>query len=146
MQFLTQFCQNIYKMIRGIFKKILIVLGILLLGWLAWNSYLIFGSYSDGYRIGTVIKLSKKGYVFKTYEGQLNLEFFPAASQAAKPNNTQSNIWEFSVGEKSVADAIERANDHGKRVKLYYDEKYYRLPWVGETKYIVNKVEELPTN
>ncbi len=133
-------------MIRGIFKKILIVLGILILGWIAWNSYLIFGSYSDGYRIGTVIKLSKKGYVFKTYEGQLNLEFFPSASQTTKPNGSQSNIWDFSVADKQVASDIERANDHGKRVKLYYDEKYYRLPWAGETKYIVNKVEELPSN
>jgi hypothetical protein len=131
-------------MIRGIFKKILIALSIIILLWILVGSYFVFlGSYSDGYRIGTVIKLSKKGYIFKTYEGQLNLEFFPAAG---KTNNQQSNIWDFSVADKEVASSIELANDHGKRVKLYYDEKYYRLPWVGETKYVVNKVEELPSN
>lgn len=131
-------------MIRGIFKKILIALSIIILLWILVGSYFVFlGSYSDGYRIGTVIKLSKKGYIFKTYEGQLNLEFFHAAG---KTNNQQSNIWDFSVADKEVASGIELANDHGKRVKLYYDEKYYRLPWVGETKYVVNKVEELPSN
>ncbi len=133
-------------MLKGIFKKILIVLAILLAGFLIVGSYFVFGSYSDGYRIGTVIKLSKKGYIFKTYEGQLNLEFFPSANQTNKPNGSNSNIWEFSVADKKVAADIEVANNHGRRVKIYYDEKYYRFPWIGETKYVVNKVEELPTN
>ena len=106
------------------------------------GAYFMFGTYSDGYRIGSIIKISKKGYVFKTYEGQLNLEFFPGSGP-----NTQGvtqNIWDFSVNDKKVSDAIEIAVNNNSRVKLYYDEKYYRLPWRGETKYIVNKVEELP--
>ena len=51
-------------------RKILIRSGIviLLLGILA-GSVAIFANFSDGYRVGRVIKLSRKGYVFKTWEG-----------------------------------------------------------------------------
>lgn len=134
-------------MLKSILKKILIVVVIGLTAWILIGSYYIFwANYSDGYRIGTVIKLAKRGVVFKTYEGQLNLEFFPSGAKTSKKDDSQSNIWNFSVSNKSVAAEIETANDKGKRVKLYYDEKYYRLPWVGETKFVVNRVEELPSN
>lgn len=134
-------------MLKSILKKILLVIVIGLTAWILIGSYYVFwANYSDGYRIGTVIKLAKRGVVFKTYEGQLNLEFFPSGAKTNKKDDSQSNIWNFSVSNKSVAAEIETANDKGKRVKVYYDEKYYRLPWVGETKFVVNRVEELPAN
>lgn len=130
-------------MVKSILKKVLLAGAIIIAAWLLIGSYFVFwGTYSKGYRIGTVIKLNKKGYVFKTYEGQLNLDFFPPGGKG----NTQSNIWEFSVADKAVADNIEKANDRGKKVKLYFDERYYRLPWVGETKYVVTQVEEIGGN
>ena len=129
-------------MIKSFLRKLIIFLIIALVIGIVAGSYFMFGTYSDGYRVGTVIKLSKKGYVFKTYEGQLNLEFFPS-STSTTPGISQ-NIWEFSVSDANVARDIEKAVDHGGKVKLYYDEKYYRLPWKGETKYIVTKTEEIP--
>lgn len=51
--------------------KLIVVLVILAV--LAGGSYYMFGSYSDGNRAGTVIKRSRKGLLFKTYEGELNL-------------------------------------------------------------------------
>lgn len=127
---------------KGIIKKLISFLAIALVLALLAGAFFMFGTYSDGYRIGTIIKISKKGYIFKTYEGQLNLEFFPGSTQTGQ--GVTQNIWDFSVSDSKVADSIEKAVDHNSRVKLYYDEKYYRLPWRGETKYIVNKVEELP--
>ncbi len=129
-------------MIKSFLRKLIIFLIIALVIGIVAGSYYMFGTYSDGYRVGTVIKLSKKGYVFKTYEGQLNLEFFP--SNASASAGISQNIWEFSVSDSEVAKDIEKAVDHGGKVKLYYDEKYYRLPWKGETKYIVTKIEEIP--
>lgn len=129
-------------MIKSFLRKLVIFLIIALAIGIVAGSYFMFGTYSDGYRVGTVIKLSKKGYIFKTYEGQLNLEFFPS-STSTTPGISQ-NIWEFSVSSSTVAKDIEKAVDHGGKVKLYYDEKYYRLPWNGETKYIVSKIEEIP--
>lgn len=115
-------------------RKILIRSGIviLLLGILA-GSVAIFANFSDGYRVGRVIKLSRKGYVFKTWEGQLNLE---ALSQ-------DEGIWEFSVhrGDDEIRTSIDEAVEEGYRVKLYYKEKYFQFDWRGKTKYFIYEVE-----
>ncbi len=126
-------------MFKSVMKKVLWVFAIAFVLFLAYNIYFIFGSYSEGDRTGTIIKLSKKGYVFKTWEGQLNLEFFPGSGK----NSTTSNIWDFSVANQQVVELINQAMDESRRVKLHYDEKYYRLPWRGETKYMVTKAELL---
>lgn len=116
------------------FRKILIRSGlvILLLGILA-GSVAIFANFSDGYRAGRVIKLSRKGYVFKTWEGQLNLE---ALSQ-------DEGIWEFSVhrGDDEIREKIDDAVKEGYRVKLYYKEKYFQFDWRGKTQYFIYDVE-----
>ena len=117
-------------------RKILIRGGlvILLLAILA-GSVAVFANFSDGYRVGRVIKLSRKGYVFKTWEGQLNLE---ALSQ-------DEGIWEFSVhrGDDEIRQEIDEAVEKGFRVKLYYKEKYFQFDWRGKTKYFIYEVENI---
>ncbi len=117
-------------------RKILIRSGlvILLLAILA-GSVAVFANFSDGYRVGRVIKLSRKGYVFKTWEGQLNLE---ALSQ-------DEGIWEFSVhrGDDDIRQQIDEAVEMGSRVKLYYKEKYFQFDWRGKTKYFIYEVENI---
>ena len=51
-------------------KIIAIIIIVLIVG---VGGYFLFGNYSDGYRAGTMIKFSKRGVMFKTYEGELNL-------------------------------------------------------------------------
>lgn len=99
------------------------------------GSVAIFANFSDGYRVGRVIKLSRKGYVFKTWEGQLNLE---ALSQ-------DEGIWEFSVerGDDEIRNQIDEAVEEGYRVKLYYKEKYFQFDWRGKTKYFIYNVEKI---
>lgn len=92
-------------------------------------------TYSDGNRAGRLIKFSHKGYIFKTYEGELNLGGI---------NNTNggvliNNIWEFSVKDRFVADSLLKLE--GKDITLHYKEKMYALPWRGDSKYVVDKVE-----
>lgn len=108
---------------------------------IAAGSVAMFANYSDGSRMGTVIKFSRKGVVFKTYEGQLNLG---GISKDASGGLTPS-IWEFSVqrGEDEVQQAIEDALSHGHRVKLHYKEKFYQFDWRGKTKYFVYEVEKV---
>ncbi len=122
-------------------KKLLLGLGVILLIGLLSGSYAVFGSYSDGYRAGTVMKLSKKGFVFKTLEGQLNM----GGMAGSDGGDIASSVWAFSVhrGNEQVVQAIEDAVDTGSRVKLYYKEKYYQFDWRGDTKYFVYKVEEV---
>ncbi|MCS7017971.1 MAG: hypothetical protein RMJ87_01890 [Cytophagales bacterium] len=56
-------------------KKFLIISSLILVLALiggVWFAY--FASYSEGYRVGKVMKISRKGVLFKTWEGQLNVE------------------------------------------------------------------------
>ncbi|MFK7900603.1 MAG: hypothetical protein AB8B61_07585 [Cyclobacteriaceae bacterium] len=108
---------------------------ILLLG-LAIGYYFINGNYSEGYRTGTIMKVSKKGILFKTHEGQLNVGGFDNTA-----NNEMSNVWAFSITDKGIMYQIEDAVDKAQRVKLQYKEKFITIPWRGKTKYIVYKVE-----
>ncbi|WP_448519896.1 hypothetical protein [Rhodoflexus sp.] len=125
-------------------KKFLIIGGIVLTiallggGWFAY-----FASYSEGYRAGKVMKISRKGILFKTWEGQLNVEGITSSTGKAGGNLTST--WEFSVEDryKNVIDSIQKAMDEDKRVKLYYEEKFYTYPWRGDTKYLITKIEVL---
>ncbi|MCS6969330.1 MAG: hypothetical protein RMJ44_12255 [Cytophagales bacterium] len=122
-------------------KKFLIIGGIVLLICLAgavWYAY--FASYSEGFRVGRVMKISRKGIFFKTWEGQLNVEGI-----LSDKLGSVSSTWEFSVEDSrpEVIQAINKAMDANKRVKLYYEEKFYTYPWRGDTKYLITKVEIL---
>ena len=103
--------------------------------------FLFAGSYSEGFRAGTIIKLSSKGYVFKTYEGQLNLGMVLSDQPGGA---TVSNIWDFSVpgSRKETVEKLQDAMLSGKRVKVHYKEKFFVMPWLGDTKYMVYDVEE----
>ena len=86
---------------------------------------------SDGTRIGTLYKISRKGIVFKTYEGQLHL----AGSQMM----TEQSTWNFSVKNDAIYQQIQQFE--GKAVKCHYKELINPFPWQGDTKYLVFKVE-----
>lgn len=125
-------------------KKFLIILGVsLLLIFIAIISFLYFGNYSTGIRAGVVVKLSEKGFVFKTYEGQMNIGTFGAFKN---DDNQLSTVFEFSVPKdrKDVIKALQEVSLSGERVNLHYEEKYFRYPWLGDSKYLVTKVERLP--
>ena len=94
-------------------------------------------TYSEGNRAGRLMKFSYKGYIFKTYEGELNLGGINTSTSGVMINY----LWQFSVVDKSVADSITRLG--GKDVTLHYKEKISTLPWRGNTKYIVDKVVEV---
>jgi hypothetical protein len=54
-------------------KLVALVVVLLALIGAAWIAFA--ADYSDGYRVGQVIKLSRSGYVFKTWEGTLDFGF-----------------------------------------------------------------------
>ncbi|MBL0308189.1 MAG: 6-phosphogluconate dehydrogenase [Bacteroidetes bacterium] len=116
----------------SIFKTIgYIFLGILIAG-LAFAYLFSQYTYSEGNRAGVLVKFSEKGFLFKTYEGELNL-----GGMGNLPNTAQLNqIWEFSVNDKAVADSLMRME--GKRVSLHYKEKIKNMFWQGETNFFVD--------
>lgn len=120
-------------------KKILGGLGLIVIIGLAISSYFVFGSYSQGYRAGTVMKISKKGVMVKTWEGELNV----GGLQDPGEDGMATTVWNFTVSEDSVVEKIESAVDQGKRVKLMYKEKFYQFDFMGDTKYFVYDVVEI---
>lgn len=88
-------------------------------------------SYSDGERAGYVQKLSRKGWVCKTWEGELAMVSLPGA---------MPEIFHFSVRDDAVAQRLNTVV--GKRVALVY-EQHVGLPTncFGETSYFVTDVK-----
>ncbi|MFM8911714.1 MAG: hypothetical protein ACKOE6_02195 [Flammeovirgaceae bacterium] len=119
-------------------KRIAFVAVVLLVGLFC---FAYWGSYSEGVRSGMVVKISKKGWIFKTYEGQLNLQTFGAN----KSPNFVSESFEFSVetDRAEVIKTLEEASLSGERVSLKYTERMMTFFWRGDTKYFVTDVERL---
>ena len=93
-------------------------------------------SYSDGERAGTVSKFSRRGFLFKTYEGVLNVGGFSGETGSLTPQ-----YFDFSVKDDAVANQVTQAVKTGQRVTLHYEEKILKFPWNGETKYYITSVE-----
>jgi hypothetical protein len=95
--------------------------------------------YSSGTRVGSLLKFSKKGFVFKTYEGTVNLEFINTAG-----GKLVSNTWDFSVLDDNQGLIDSLMSHEQTSMRFYYKEQLNTLPWMGDTKYFVYKVEVLP--
>ena len=98
-----------------------------------WTTVALNYSYSRGNRAGYVQKFSRKGWVCKTYEGELAMVNVPGALQER---------WEFTVRDDSIAHVI--TTSMGQRVSLSYDQ-HAGVPTscFGETPYFVNAVQIL---
>jgi hypothetical protein len=110
---------------------ILLVLAFILL-WLSTKF-----SYSEGDRAGVVSKFSEKGYLLKTYEGELN-----EGAQGEFANMAQK-LWPFSVADNNP-ETIKKLQESmltGKRVRLHYEQKIMKYFWLGDTEYYVTRVD-----
>ena len=97
---------------------------------LSWN-------FATGERAGWVQKFSKKGWLCKTWEGEMAMVTMPGAV----PEKFAFTVWDDKVAEE--------VNRHvGKRVALHYEEKV-GLPTTcfGDTRHFVTQVtltEDIP--
>ena len=89
-----------------------------------------FFVFAEGTKAGQLNTFQRKGYVFKTWEGILIQSGFKA--------NVESNVFEFSVQDESVAKSLEE--NAGKEMELHYKHYFGVLPWRGNTDYIVDSV------
>ena len=109
----------------------LLLIPILLFALYTWGT--LKWVYSSGERAGYVQKFSEKGYVCKTFEGELVLVSMPG---------TQAEKFMFTVKSAAIAKKI---NDSlGKRVRITYEEhKGIPSSCFGETAYYVQDVQLL---
>ena len=90
-------------------------------------------SYSDGERIGYVQKFSKKGWICKSWEGELAM--FPVVAM-------QAEKFLFTVRDDAVADRLNQSL--GKKVAIRYEEhKGVPSSCFGETPYYVTEIRVL---
>jgi hypothetical protein len=110
---------------------------VILLACFGLFSFYYWGTYSKGFRAGVVMKLSKKGKIYKTFEGQLNMEAIETSDE-----KIGTKVWYFSVPKKKkdVVEKLRAVSLTGERVELEYYERYWRVPWRGKTKYFVTGV------
>jgi hypothetical protein len=107
-----------------------VILAFLATGW-AWLT--LNWSYSEGDRAGYVQKLSKKGWLCKTWEGEIAMVTMPGAI----PEKFQFTVRDDAVAEKINALA-------GKRVVLFYRQhKFIPTSCFGETEYFVENAREM---
>jgi hypothetical protein len=116
------------KMVRWFFVILLLFFGV-------YGYWKYFFTYSDGYRSGLLQKMSHKGNIFKTYEGELVMSSITSKTNVA----LASEKFLFSVSSDSVATAMQ--NNEGKFVRLHYQQKNGTLPWRGDSEYIVDGIE-----
>jgi hypothetical protein len=97
----------------------------------AYSWVALHWSYSEGERAGFMQKLSKKGYICKTWEGELSLVALPGAAPEK---------FLFTVRDDAVAAKINQ--QVGQRVALTY-EQHIGLPTTcfGDTEYFVTEVK-----
>jgi hypothetical protein len=120
-----------------ILRNMLIILVVIITGIFTLSYY---GIYDEGVRAGNVVRISKKGVIFKTYEGQLNLQSFGALKGSASPF---LETFDFSVekNKPEIIRELEAVALTGERVNLHYIKRYTKFPWRGETKYFITSVE-----
>jgi hypothetical protein len=124
--FKSRFKKFILKVLLGV-----IVLCLLLIWACSWT-------YSEGTRAGQLIKISKKGVMLKTNEGELNMG---GLRVGAANDGLEGNLWQFSILDEDVLNELQASE--GKRVKLTYKERYRSMPWQGDTNYFVVAVETI---
>jgi hypothetical protein len=111
------------------FKKFLIYSTLFItLFIVGYFTFIYYVPYSEGVRSGELIKISHKGYVVKTWEGEISQGISGA------------QIFQFSIMDNQP-EAIEKMKDlQGQYVKVDYVERYKTFFWWGDTRYFVTNV------
>jgi len=119
-------------MSRALRVVLIIVTAAVLLA-ILWTWLALQWSYSQGERAGYLQKLSSKGWLCKTWEGEIAMVTMPGA--------IPEKFW-FTVRDDALA---RKLNDlAGKRVVLAYEQhKFLPTSCLGETEYFITAVREM---
>jgi hypothetical protein len=94
-----------------------------------------FYTYSEGYRAGLLQKFTRKGNIFKTYEGEIILSSVTSSANVA----LASEKFFFSVTNDSLAQTLDTLQ--GRFVIVHYKQKNGKVIWKGDTPYFVDAVK-----
>ena len=116
-----------FQKTKKVFYRFLFLVFLAIVGYV---TFIYNVPFSTGVRSGELIRFSKRGVMFKTWEGEMSQGISGA------------QIFSFSVasGQKEVAKNLE--NLQGKYVKLKYEERYRTFFWWGDSRFFITNVEE----
>jgi len=116
---------------KKIIAIVVLVFFLIISGYGYWKYYF---TYSEGNRTGLLQKFSKRGTLFKTYEGELLLN----SVVVNNANQFGSEKFYFSVTDENLAQKL--MEYEGNHIVLEYKQKNGVLFWRGDTPYIVDSV------
>ena len=112
----------------------LLLLALPLAGFALWIVIGLNWTYASGQRTGYLQKISRKGWICKTWEGTLYTDI---------AKGFRSDSFTFTVRNDSVANVLEGLS--GKRVAVHYDQhNLVPTSCFGDTEYFVSRVDVLP--
>lgn len=117
---------------RRFARTVMIVLTLSIIFSVYW---FYFNKYGNGERTGILVKITHKGNLFKTDEGEMWL----SCRQMTNPEK-----FYFSVTNDSIVQVLKNLQD--ECVQLSYTQYRAALPWRGDTKYIVTGVVPIQKN
>lgn len=94
--------------------------------------------YSEGSRTGTVFKLSEKGSLCKTWEGQMMQNGYGAVGGQGTTASFDFTVWDESLLEK-----IKDAERRGKQVELEYRQAKWTLSCLQDSEYVATGIREI---
>ena len=109
-------------MLSFLFKILLVI--VLIAGMLIY--WFFFNVFSEGERKGTLVKLTKKGNVFKTIEGEMWMS-------CRQVMNAEKFF--FSVTDEALSDSLMKMQD--ECVSVTYKQYRRSISWRGDSKYVV---------
>lgn len=110
---------------------IILIIVLALAGFIYWHYFFVF---AEGTKAGVLNTFQKKGYLFKTYEGQLIQSGFRGNPTTA----IQSNQFSFSVTDEKVAQKL--MENSGKDMELHYKRYQGALPWRGMQLFVIDSI------
>src|SRR5688500_5262329 len=90
------------------FRKFMFISLLVIIGGLVAFYFVAGMAYSEGTRSGVLTKVSKRGYVFKTYEGEIII----GGINEGEGTILNTTTFRFSIPEKSVYDKLESLQGH----------------------------------
>lgn len=112
-------------------KKILVlIVAVIAIGFISYFAFLYYVPVSEGIRSGELIRLSHKGVIIKTWEGELSQGISGA------------QVFKFSIldSDKEVIEQLKILQ--GQYVKLTYVEKHRTFVWWGESRFFIKTVQK----
>jgi len=89
---------------------------------------------SEGERVGTISKFSKKGLISSTWEGE-------AILGGSGASGNKENTWYFSVEDEGLVNKVQELHRTGKQVVLKYKQELMVGAWRADTNYFVTDIE-----